>query len=429
MHRLVVLGVALVALLAPTGSLAAKIGGGAVIVRVSDPELSRCIDGSADMVSVHLVTMREERRKSLIRGNTKAVGLYITTTLDGSTGSTTRKVSFPRSFLIDVSDYEQGVIAIPVEERLLSRFLLSNGDNVYSSATFRIQNVSVTGEGAAVKAFKVLADVTKKVPIPGNPFAAGTEFFVELGNSLIQEFVENDGDQTPADAAQITLEFAPDNNCSGGMESTGAIAVIKEMPSGPGAVDVRRANALCFVYRSQPSRQLVFAEKTDLKCPENETAFRPVLNPYSLFTLNAIKRKADQTTTTSQVALPTFAPQGLTQKAAGDRDYADIYASWKTVAAADAEDSDSLLSAIKKYASVSPGQTDSELARLGVKGFSGDSEAGKLIAFNLGTETEMWDATTIFGQQSLPGYESVAQDIAIATRRCEAFGIPAEDCL
>jgi hypothetical protein len=134
--------------LAQTSS--AQLIDGGVILRVDDDATTRCVNGAADAITFHLVRMVSQRRSGWLQKD-QSVGLLIETSIEGATAGTTEKISFPRSFLIDVRDYRPGIVFIPVEQKLLSRLQLRQGNNVFTSVQFDFKLISTRSTGPLLR--------------------------------------------------------------------------------------------------------------------------------------------------------------------------------------------------------------------------------------------------------------------------------------
>ncbi|MBZ9937497.1 hypothetical protein LB518_14425 [Mesorhizobium sp. BR1-1-16] len=416
-------------LLAAAPAAADSLDGG-IIVRVDDESVGRCISAQDDAVTLQLVRAVENKYSGWISSD-KSIGLYIETTIEGATGSATKKVTFPRAFLIGVNDYQSGRVSLPVEQKLLSRFRLKNGDNVYSSAEFAIRLVKIQKDGAATIALRILADSTKNLPIPANPFTDGLDFFVDLSNRLVDKYIDGElSDTDSADRAKLALEFSPNGDCSGGLATTGALAVIfnNDQPETAddslGVLSISKESDYCFRYRSQPARRIELALSVKGVCPTDNASFHTLQNAYYLFVLNAAKAQADSAKVNRYIWFnpkeSAISPVPNLDKTSIDK----VVGNWTTLSKDNLVKGDKTIAALNEFDSVSPSQYKT---KFGIDTIWGEGKNNEFIADFAGATRP---ATTDFfiGKQSVSGYDAVAQDLAVAIGRCKQFDIPEEDC-
>lgn len=399
-------------------SFAAEVDGG-IIVRMEDVEKSRCINAKTDAITFQLVRARETKYSSLLSAD-KTIGLYIETTLEGASGGMSRRVSFPRAFVISVDEYDGGTVSLPVEQRLLSQFRLTNGDNAYTSAGFAIRLVKTQKAGPVANAIKVLADVTKQLPIPANPLSAGFEFFVDLSNNLVENFLNKElNSDNNASRAQISFEFSPNGDCTGALETTGALAIIFKEDGG--SIDLSKEGNYCFRYVLSPTKRVEYATKENGGCPD-PSKYGAVSNPYYLFLLVATQRESAGTKTTRLIWSNSM--KGL-QPTYDPKDVQEIYSSWQRNNAESPNDASKYIAAIDNFAKAD-WQTNPGQFGIGTT-WSGDS-VDKAISGIAGAEPFAWNKTMI-GQQTISVEDATAQDIATSLRRCNLYGIAADSCL
>ena len=403
---------------------------GGIVVRVPDGESSHCINGNTDAVTLHLVRMIGTKKSGWFSAD-KAIGLLIETGLEGASGSTAKKVTFPRSFLIDVEEYQKGLVKLPVEAKLMSRFRLNNDRNIYTTTEFKFKVVRIRQESSLSSAVEILSRVTKKLPIPDNPFSSGFEFFIELGNELIGDFLnEKDNPDDVISDAQLALEFSPNGICSGNMATTGALAVIKSHEHGDSTVNISNEKAYCFRYVSSPTRQLQFANRTDGACPTSDQDYKLVSNPHYLLVLSAYSTTAANSPLSRPITLPTqHAPPSLSWSSPNysDSDYVAVLNSWNQLNPSATELNSKMLSAMRKYTGIDLTDTSS-LSKYGIREVSRNSGRWEVLAAYAGHSEPNADTVNI-GQQNVLSYEAVAQDIASAMKRCSRFDIAADSCL
>jgi hypothetical protein len=431
--------------LSSDSAFAQKIPDGAVIVRAEDGGASRCINGSSDVISFHLIGMTTEKpsaRELSWLKEEAAVGLIIDTALEGATGGSVKKVAFPRAFMINVQQYKPGLLRLPVEQKLLSRFALTNGDNVYSTAEFSFRIVETNKDSPTLAVIKELANITVDLPLQANPFQDGFEYFARYGSRLIETLYgsSNSGDQTYD--GKITFEFSPSADCQAGFESTGPKIVIKGH-SGKvedGFVDVKNTNKFCWRIRPSPSFGAEFADRLpDGTCPSENPNWSSLNNPHYAFLLNAYTRAAFDTTTTTIYSTSDFTPKRETSFNNWWDD--GVYA---TITPQDVTSAANIAGMFGPPSSTLSGSTAPKLASVLVNdpyALSLDKKFGNAEVFaleqfaaNSGLPAN-WIApmldTTSKNWRVLTGLQTdqAGLDIALALRRCETFNLGLTNCL
>lgn len=424
--------------------------GGGVIVRIPDNLTSRCVNGATDRIDLYLVSMISHKHRSIFRSTT-AVGLYIETLIEGATSEAEQKIIIPRSFMIDVSDYGSSLVRLPVEQKLLSRFKLRNGDNLYSNATFRIKFISSEEDGPVKIALHTLSDVTKRLPIPSNPFIEGIDYFVELSNGIVSAMMdENKNPDKVVPEAQLAFEFSQDGQCTGQLETTGIKAVIKEYSKqqrhSDKYIDIAQIHTYCFRYSNANFKRIEFASKPAGGCAD-VTEYKQVINPHYVFALNATPAFVQHTSRQNSVmfmdspvlradmATPVMSP--LTNE--------EMTAGWRAWSAANSDTTSAepqILSFMEEYAAIyrefaSTPKPDISGLKLGLD----TGSFGKLNAYDLGsdiaqlygerlgmgTEGALGDDAFLLGW-ALSGSEAAAKDVYESTQRCKFLGIKLQDC-
>ena len=233
---------------------------GAVVVRIPDDATSRCVNASTDQV---WLTMRRVilKKESSLFTTDKYAGIVVNTTISGNTGARTKKIAFPRMIEADIESYASGHgVSIPVEFGLLEGFQLRNGSAAYSNVDFDLNVIKGKKKSGWGQALNALVDITKRLPMPANPFAEGFQFFADFANSVVNSSVQ----ERKADNLKqsvVHLSFSPNGQC-GAFESTGTVAIIFMTPGteNDNIVDIGKINnnEYCWSAELQPAFSVKF---------------------------------------------------------------------------------------------------------------------------------------------------------------------------
>lgn len=274
--------------------MAVTVPDGQIIVRVDDGATSRCINLATDRITMHLRRLVTEKETSIFTED-KAAALIINTTLSGEEGGTTpKKVSFPRMYLVTVDPYSSGYVSLPIEEKLFSRFSLTDSGNSYDTAEIEFTVIAKKDKSPLGIALSALADITRSLPAPLNPFSEGFKYFADYatkvvegslsgGNNVAQSFKE----------AKIALSFSSTGTCTGDQETTGTLAAVRGANGDEtrGFVDINKE--YCWRAEVKPVFNLKFATpEQGTPCKDlSADRFKRMSNPYVAFYLNAEPKK------------------------------------------------------------------------------------------------------------------------------------------
>lgn len=282
-------------------SVAATVPDGKIIVRVEDGSASRCINSTTDRITMNLRRIIVNKDIGFFTED-RAAAVIVNTTISGEEGGATqKKVNFPRMYVVNTASYLQGYTSLPIEEKLFSRFSLTNSGNSYDTAEVEFTVLAKKGKAPFGLALSALADISKSLPTPMNPFSEGFKYFSDYANKVIEGSLnENNNIGQQSKEGKITLSFSSTSTCTGDQEYTGTLAIVsgvKEKDT-DGFVDIKKD--YCWKAVFKPVFTLKFAPKpTNSTCAGvAEGLFKQVNNPYLAFYLNA----EPKTLTSSSVA-------------------------------------------------------------------------------------------------------------------------------
>lgn len=392
-------------------SHSASVPDGQIIVRVEDSAASRCINSSTDRITMHLRRIIADKDVGIFTED-KLAAVVINTIISGvEAGTTPKKVSFPRMYTVSVSPYSKGYVSLPVEEKLFSRFQLSAAENSYDSAEIEFSLVIKKNKTHFGIALSALADITKNLPAPINPFSEGFKYFADYANKVVEASLNEENNVAESvKESKITMSFSSTDTCAVDQEKTGTIAIVKGANGSEkdGFVDIKKE--YCWKAEYKPVFTLKFAQRdSNIACKDIPSdAFIQVNNPYVAFFLNAEPNKI----TTSQkrqiksIYLPeqTIQSSGLPYESV-EKSIASAYVNEKSVSAAPADHA----AAVKKVSE----HTERVL---------NDPIYLKMKSTNVRGErsNEVKLDTTVM--------DSLAVDLAQSLRRCSSHGIEPEQC-
>jgi hypothetical protein len=380
--------------LAPSASAASATG--AAIVRLADGATSRCISSSSDQVwlSMRRIILNKEHRLFSVD---KYAGVVVNTTISGDSGPTAQKIGFPRMIEADIESYESGHgVSVPVEFGLLQGFRLRSGTVTYTNVDFDFNVIKGKTKTSWGQALNALVGITKKLPMPTNPFSEGFQYFADYANSVVDASVQERKSDNLRQGV-VHLSFSPNGQCSGStFESTGTIAVIFATPGNEseGYADIARINndEYCWDSQFRPTFSVKFGKKSATgPC----TATTTIRNDYYGFFLNAVP--------VSIGGAPSLREDWNAGSWGHYRSYPDATAK-------------------KMVAGVKLGNAEVEQKTAAALQWDSKQKGvpfGHLVAVT-SDNGFVWRATA---------FESSAFDLAEALRRCAAHGVEPSECL
>ena len=265
---------------------------GAVIVRIPDGVNPVCINGSKDAV---WLTMRRLVTDSSSGWLTKdqTVALLMNTTVKAKTQDQPAKaISFPLMTEIRIEKYSNGQISVPIEYTLVDGLRLNESSIRYTGLQVELTLINKKGKNKWGSALEALSEVSKKLPIPSNPYAQSAGYLLDFTNSAVAKDIKAQETDDKRRSAALALNFDPTGACAGagGFETTGTVAVV-QATGAPGAdlISIDTVNSHCWSADLRPSFVLKAAPMVGGSCTGlAPAAYRPVSNHYLGFFVNAV---------------------------------------------------------------------------------------------------------------------------------------------
>lgn len=278
-----------IALVAADPLHAATSRDGSIIVRIPDGFESHCINANTDTISLHLRRVIIQKDVGWFSED-KEVGLLLETTIYGMSNNTDQQRTFPRMFKSSVAEYDQGIVSLPIEQRLLHQFKLKRDKDIYNGIDLSftvLKKKQKTNFGVALEQLVV---ITRQLPLPPNPYSQAFQFFSDYANRVVSESLNKDNNvDDQLKEGQFSLAFSVGGNCAGDFERTGTLAVVKASEGSEDAGNIDINKDYCWQAELKPVFELRFAKKpADGNCT-NAIGFRKVRNSYYGFFLNAVE--------------------------------------------------------------------------------------------------------------------------------------------
>lgn len=388
---------------------AATVPDGKIIVRVEDGVSTRCINSNKDAITMHMRRLITNKKVGVFTED-KEAALVINTVLSGDEqGETSRKVGFPRMVITTVETYGKGYVSVPVEEKIFQSFSLTRDSFMYDSAEVEFAVLAKKKKAPFGVALAALADVSKSMPMPINPFSEGFKYFSEYANKVVDgSLTEQNNVASQSKEGKIALSFATTDVCTGDQEQTGTLAVVTGATGleKEGYLDIKKE--YCWKADLKPVFILKFATKpNDGKCSSvAATAYTQVNNPYMAFYLSAAQ-KAIATSAALQAKMISLPNVQVSVPAIPDKAVEN--------------------SILRAYAPASAGGRGETLTATGKKLVAKVNALLKNGKVNSVAPASVGKPGTVI--LSTTAADSAALDLAESFKRCAAHAVSTEHCL
>ena len=191
---------------------------GGTFIEIEDGSSRNCININKYLLSAYVVAVRATQNTSWLPSwvvSTKNVGVRVNTTFLNSAAQSAA-FNFPRAKSlrpIGTTD----VVTLPLVMELLQRYdLLDRTKNPpipIGGVTFDVNFINIEQKGAAATVFGQLANFTKNLPVPANPYTTGVELLV-FRNQVLDTAVSSDNSANSDDIGSFAYDLAQsDDEC------------------------------------------------------------------------------------------------------------------------------------------------------------------------------------------------------------------------
>jgi hypothetical protein len=193
---------------------------GGTFIEIKDGLPRSCINVSKSLVSAYVVAVKATQNTSWLPSwivSTKNVGVRVNTTFLNATAQTAA-FSFPKAkSLRPVGSTD--VVTLPLIMELLQRYDLvdqsKSPPTPIGGVTFDVDFINVEQKGTAATVFSQLANFTKNLPIPANPYTTGVQLFGDFANQVLDSAVASDNSANSDDIGSFAYDLAQsDDECA-----------------------------------------------------------------------------------------------------------------------------------------------------------------------------------------------------------------------
>jgi hypothetical protein len=254
---------------------------GGKIVRINDGNSNQCI-GYNSVISLGLFRARIYKKRNWFINQTKA-GVQVDTKVTGiDSDLKAQNSNVSQVFEINVKDYDQGLVDIPMSGTILSYFPLQNNMTYFSGFDMNVSLLEAEKNTQFGLGVAAMLDFTKKFPFPTTPFLSDTKDFYQFAASLIAP--NNDRDNSVQryilPSATINLQIGSDGNCDNYqiLQQSGIFAVVfnsdQDDLTVDGTVDLNNSSNYEFKWQPYPTQDILVAKKDANGKPGNFTVLK-----------------------------------------------------------------------------------------------------------------------------------------------------------
>ncbi len=230
--------IALYLVLYTSASVADNFEGGATIIPLRDGLQNTTFEIKTDTASMYLEKAVLHKDNGWFT-NDKEVAVTAKLNINSQKKDrTSSTLTISRVYKFDVSLYEDGRIEIPLKSLpLLDSFQLSGDDYIVTSIVAHLFLSKRKEKSGFSKTLETLINVSKKIPVPGNPYIDYASVFGDAFSEVIDDAIEEGADTVPF--ATFGLRFLQGEKAATFTEKPGVHAIIiGQSPSVSGIVNI-----------------------------------------------------------------------------------------------------------------------------------------------------------------------------------------------
>lgn len=391
MRRAIPVIAAITIVAATTPATAAEFGGGAIL-HIEDGAPNTCVNASQSLVSMQLASVQVDRHQTWwkeLLAKKKALGVKFDITL---TGADDQLFTFPRAKQLKAPPGGGDVATLPMGVSLMSRYRLNDGaGKEYKNVGLDLYFITVEDKSDALTVFNSLADFTKSLPIPANPFTTGIGYFGDFTNKLVDGSLRKGAGPDPDAAFTFDLASTAQQTtlCPFGYLREGVQAVVYDVSFPPDTSVIKISEVDKYCYWFDPNlRQVRFAPKSGACATAMPAAARQLNNPLVAFVVSAVP-----------VQQGAVLPSQLTRVPGTNKSMSNL--------------------------------TAAQIERM-ISGMNAEHLSGRISASSVERILDVMELPSVPSEELRTVAEHATnQDLAAARalQRCAAAGIPVEECL
>jgi hypothetical protein len=275
---------------------------GGVVIRIPDGANTRCINPAKDRVWITLRRLVTTRTQSWLKKD-NTVAVIIKATVNSEPAET--KMEFPLMSEASFNDAAFGQVSLPIEYNIVNGLKLTATNNQY----FKGIGIDITllnrrGKNAWGSALSALSEVSAKLPIPSNPITQAGSYLMSFANSAVDKDLANQANDDKVKTATLAMNFDPTAACAGEFESSGTIAIVRDIGSPDNLIKIGDVNNYCWSAELRPAFVVKAAAKDQaFPCTSDHysQSYKQISNNYVGFFVNAVQGTGTSGATTELV--------------------------------------------------------------------------------------------------------------------------------
>ena len=236
--------------------------GGSDIFRIGYTN-SRTISNSSDVITLGLISVDLTKTSGLFKNDAQA-GVLVKATVSGYDidTRTNQSTTIERLYLVDVTEYADGQISLPIEGTLFDNFQLKFDKNVYTKVELDVFLLKKRKDSDFSFVLKNVSKLTQSLPFPTNPFDPIIKTFTgTISDMLSPENDANNNIKERIPTGKISLNFLPNSPFA---TKTGIFAIIfgAQEPLSNGFIDIKKQENYQLSIVTEPKRTIMVANKS-----------------------------------------------------------------------------------------------------------------------------------------------------------------------
>jgi hypothetical protein len=274
--------------------------GGGIPIRIPVGPTPECINGKTDQIWITMYRVVTTKTSGFLSTDKQADVIFNVQVK--SQPQSAQPLSFPLSAKVDISQYQNGQVSLPVEYTLVSGLPLTQKDSggkqvAYTGFGIDTTLVNLRSRNGLGTALQALSDITSsnKLPIPDSPVTQGASYLVNFANNAVTTDINNKNANDKLTTAALSLNIDPDGTCANGgstgagFEQTGVKAIVMAMgPKNSNVIPIDQTTAYCWSADVTPAFVIKAAKRDDgVACSDGSYSakYQPIGNDYTALLL------------------------------------------------------------------------------------------------------------------------------------------------
>jgi hypothetical protein len=283
----------------PTTGMADQRGG--VPVRIDGEPTPECVNGATDRAYITMYRAIITKKKGGFLSSEKQAEIVITIHVSSEPQSS-QALTYPLSAKVNIDQYPNGQVSLPVEYTLVNGLALTQSDGkagkvAYTGFGLNATIVNLRSKNGLGTALDSLQQVTSsgKLPIPSSPYTQAAGYLLDFANKAVSADIESKNSDDKYTTETLALNIDPMGTCASpgpgghGFERTGVKAILMaDGPAGAQLIPIADVNDYCYAADIEPAFVIKATKKRGaIACsdPSYNAQYKAISNDYLAFLL------------------------------------------------------------------------------------------------------------------------------------------------